>query len=311
MADAVLLKIKSLMPNLSAKEQKIGRFILDDPRAASRMTISEMSSTLDIADSTVFKFTRSLGYNGFRDFRNNLLSEEFDPEISIHENVRPNDSSLDIAKKVFHSSATSLSDTLAMIREDDLEKALQFLTSARIVSFYGCGESAVVALDAYQKFLRSPISCHFIMDSHMQLMHASLTQPEDCAFVVTHTGVTKEMLSIARMVKSAGGKVIVITSYPNAKISEYADVTFVSTSEETGYRSESLPAARHHRLALHHVDVSQPQCFRILEPNPHDHQHHQRGPLKARGKGQGLKQRAKALLSHFAYTRPRRYFLLI
>lgn len=213
------------------------------------MTISEMSSTLDIADSTVFKFTRSLGYNGFRDFRNNLLSEEFDPEISIHENVRPNDSSLDIAKKVFHSSATSLSDTLAMIREDDLEKALQFLTSARIVSFYGCGESAVVALDAYQKFLRSPISCHFIMDSHMQLMHASLTQPEDCAFVVTHTGVTKEMLAIARMVKSAGGKVIVITSYPNAKISEYADVTFVSTSEETGYRSESL-SSRYPQLAI-------------------------------------------------------------
>lgn len=249
MADAVLLKIKSLMPNLSAKEQKIGRFILDDPRAASRMTISEMSSTLDIADSTVFKFTRSLGYNGFRDFRNNLLSEEFDPEISIHENVRPNDSSLNIAKKVFHSSATSLSDTLAMIREDDLEKALQFLTSARIVSFYGCGESAVVALDAYQKFLRSPISCHFIMDSHMQLMHASLTQPEDCAFVVTHTGVTKEMLAIARMVKNAGGKVIVITSYPNAKISEYADVTFVSTSEETGYRSESL-SSRYPQLAI-------------------------------------------------------------
>ena len=54
MADAVLLKIKSLMPNLSAKGAKIGRFILDDPRAASRMTISEMSSTLDIADSTVF-----------------------------------------------------------------------------------------------------------------------------------------------------------------------------------------------------------------------------------------------------------------
>ena len=136
-----------------------------------------------------------------------------------------------------------------MIREDDLEKALQFLTSARIVSFYGCGESAVVALDAYQKFLRSPISCHFIMDSYMQLMHASLTQPEDCAFVVTHTGVTKEMLSIARMVKSAGGKVIVITSYPNAKISEYADVTFVSTSEETGYRSESL-SSRYPQLAI-------------------------------------------------------------
>ena len=57
------------------------------------------------------------------------------------------------------------------------------------------------------------------------------------------------MLAIARMVKSAGGKVIVITSYPNAKISEYADVTFVSTSEETGYRSESL-SSRYPQLAI-------------------------------------------------------------
>ena len=240
MADAVLLKIKSLMPNLSAKEQKIGRFILDDPRSASRMTISEMSKSLGIADSTVFKFTRSLGYNGFRDFRNNLLSEEFDPEISIHENVRPDDSAMDIATKVFHSSASSLSDTLAMLREEDLERALKYMSEARIVSFYGCGESAVVALDAYQKFLRSPMNCHFITDAHMQLMHASCTRASDCAFVVTHTGATKEMITIARTAKQAGAKVIVVTSYPNAKISEYADVTFVSTSEETGYRTESL-----------------------------------------------------------------------
>ncbi len=249
MADAVLLKIKSLMPNLSAKEKKIGSFILDDPRTASRMTISEMSKTLGIADSTVFKFTRSLGYDGFRDFRNNLLSEEFDPEISIHENVRPEDGALDIAKKVFHSSASSLSDTLAMLREEDLETALDYLSSARVVSFYGCGESAVVALDAYQKFLRSPINCHFVMDAHMQLMHASRTQPDDCVFVVTHTGVTKEMLTIARMAKQVGAKVIVVTSYPNAKISEFADVTFVSTSEETGYRTESL-ASRYPQLAI-------------------------------------------------------------
>lgn len=136
-----------------------------------------------------------------------------------------------------------------MLREEDLETALNYLSSARIVSFYGCGESAVVALDAYQKFLRSPINCHFVMDAHMQLMHASRTQPDDCVFVVTHTGVTKEMLTIARMAKQVGAKVIVVTSYPNAKISEFADVTFVSTSEETGYRTESL-ASRYPQLAI-------------------------------------------------------------
>ncbi len=247
--NTVLLKIKSLMPSLSAKEQKIAYFILRDPRFASRMTINEMADVLDVADSTVFKFTKKLGYRGFRDFRTDLLAEEFDPQISIHENVTPEDDPLTVAKKIIHSSAKSLNDTLAMLKAEDLDQALSYLMGADCISFYGCGESGVIALDAYQKFLRSPIQCHCIMDSHMQLMQASLLTERDCAVVITHTGTTREMLAVAQLASKAGAKVILITSYPSHKISEYADITFVSTSEETGYRPESL-SCRYAQLAI-------------------------------------------------------------
>ncbi len=247
--NAVLLKIKSLMPSLSAKEKRVADFILNDPKTVSRMTIVEISSSLGIADSTVFKFTKKLGYRGYRDFRNNLLAEEFDPQISIHENVTPDDEPLDVAKKVFNSSAKSLTDTLAMLSGDDLETALELLMDAGSISFYGCGESAVIALDAYQKFLRSPKICHCVMDSHMQVMQASLVRPDDVTVVISHTGVTHEMCTVARLAKQRGARVIAITSYPSQKISRYADITLVSTSEETGYRSESL-ACRYAQLAI-------------------------------------------------------------
>ena len=247
--NTVLLKIKSLMPALSAKEQKIADFILDDPRFASRMTINEMAANLGVADSTVFKFTKKLGYRGFRDFRTDLLAEEFDPQISIHENVTPDDDPLTVAEKIIHSSAKSLNDTLALLSADDLERALDYLLGAARISFYGCGESGVIALDAYQKFLRSPIPCHAIMDSHMQLMQASLLTPDACAVVITHTGVTHEMYVVAKLAHNAGAKVILITSYPSQKISEYADITFVSTSDETSYRPESL-SCRYAQLAI-------------------------------------------------------------
>ena len=126
------------------------------------------------------------------------------------------------------------------------------------MSFYPCRGGEGNGIDPDK--IRHPISAGNNYDaSPLQRLNCLTTDnttkvvtfiaPEDCAFVVTHTGVTKEMLSIARMVKSAGGKVIVITSYPNAKISEYADVTFVSTSEETGYRPESL-SSRYPQLAI-------------------------------------------------------------
>lgn len=247
--NAVLLKIKSLIPSLSAKEKRIADFILNDPKTVSRMTIVEISSNLGIADSTVFKFTKKLGYRGYRDFRNNLLAEEFDPQISIHEDVTPTDESLTVAKKVFSSSAKSLIDTLALLNAKDLEAALDLLMGAGRISFYGCGESTVIALDAYQKFLRSPKVCHYIMDSHMQVMQASLLRPDDVAIVISHTGATHEMRAVAQLAKQCGAKVIAITSYPSQKISRYADITLVSTAEEIGYRSESL-ACRYAQLAI-------------------------------------------------------------
>lgn len=245
----VLLKIKSLMPGFSAKEQKIAAFILEDPKLASRMTINEMAARLGVADSTVFKFARKLGYRGFRDFRTDLLADEFDPQISIHENVSPDDDSLTVAQKIVHSNVKSLNDTLALLSKEDLDKALDCLTGAARISFYGCGESGVIALDAYQKFLRSPIPCHAIMDSHMQLMQASLLTPDDCAVVITHTGVTREMFIVAKLAHEAGARVILITSSPSQKIAEFADVTLVSVSDENSYRPESL-SCRYAQLAI-------------------------------------------------------------
>ena len=77
---SIQFAIRSLYRSLSTKEASIADFILSDPKKVSRMTINEIADSLGIAPSTVFQFTRKLGFKGFRDFRNELLSEEFDPE---------------------------------------------------------------------------------------------------------------------------------------------------------------------------------------------------------------------------------------
>lgn len=248
-SNTVLLKMKAMTPSFSEKEMKIADFILADPRNASRMTINEMASELGVADSTVFKFTRKLGFKGFRNFRTGLLAEEFDPQVSIHENVTANDDAAAVANKVISSSIKSLNDTLSLLDANALEQAISYLTQAKRVSFYGCGESYVIALDAYQKFLRAPIDAHCVGDTHMQVMQASKLTEDDVVFVITHTGRTKEMYIVAQLAHEAGAKVILITSFPSERISEFADITFTSTSDEIGYRPESL-SCRYAQLAI-------------------------------------------------------------
>lgn len=237
---SIRLKIKTLYRDLSKKEKLIADYILENPKKVSRSTINEIANELSIADSTFFQFTRKLGFNGFRDFRNDLLTEEFDAEISIHENISKQDDYLLMAKKVFDSSIQALADTKNLLNEEDLVKAAEIIVHSNMTTFFGVGGSSIVSADAYHKFLRSPIQCQHGEDYHIQLMQASIMTSKDCAFLISHTGLTNEAIKIAEEVKKNGAKLIVITSYPLSTLAKMADVVFISTSEETGYRSESL-----------------------------------------------------------------------
>ena len=156
---SVTAKIKSLLPSCAEKEQAIAQFILQHVRETSYMTIHELADKLGVADSTIFKFAQKMGYKGFRDFRNDLLTEAYDPEVSVHEHITTRDSLATIAATIFHSSVTSLHNTLALLNEDNLKRALNLINNARTLTFFGCGGSNIVAADAYHKFLRSPLHC--------------------------------------------------------------------------------------------------------------------------------------------------------
>ena len=247
--DSLKIKIKTNLRNFTKKESAIADYVLSNTKQVSKMTISEIAKELGFADSTIFQFTRKLGYKSFRDFRNDLLFEEYDPEISIHENIKPNDMPLLMAQKVFESSSKSLNDTYSIINEKDLTKAATLLLNSKLVSFFGLGGSNVVAYDAYHKFLRSPLKVQYSEDYHIQLMQASLLNKNDTALLITHTGLTKEILKIGNIARSNGANVITITSYVSNEIAKLSDVIFTSVSEEPGYRSESL-SSRIAQLAI-------------------------------------------------------------
>jgi DNA-binding MurR/RpiR family transcriptional regulator len=232
--------------HFSPKEQAIADYILENPNKVSHSSISDLSAELGIADSTFFQFTKTLGFNGFKDFKMALLKQENDlTAVTIHED----DSELTMAQKVFDSNMTTLTDTKKLLKEEDLKKAVKMISESRRLYFFGVGGSEIVATDAYHKFLRSPISVGHSTDYHIQLMEASLLTDEDCALFISHSGKSKETIHMAEAVKKAGTKVIIITSQANSPLAKLGDVVFISISEEIEFRSEAL-ASRIAQLSI-------------------------------------------------------------
>ncbi|HCT96843.1 MurR/RpiR family transcriptional regulator [Vagococcus lutrae] len=241
MTNSIRLKIKTMYKDFSAKEQTIADYIIENPTIVSHSSISDLSAQLGIADSTFFQFTKKLGFNGFKEFKMELLKQENDfVSISIHENIKKDDNELTMAQKVFDSNISSLEDTRRLLQEKDLKQAVQLINQSERLFLFGMGGSEIVATDAYHKFLRSPISVFHSTDYHIQLMEASIMTPNDCAIFISHTGKSKETIQIAREAKEAGAKIIVITSYPNSPLAKLGDIILISISEETEFRSEAL-----------------------------------------------------------------------
>ena len=250
MSSPIHLQIKSMYKHFSPKEQAIADYILKNPNKVSHSSISDLSAELGIADSTFFQFTKTLGFNGFKDFKMALLKQENDlTAVTIHENVQKDDSELTMAQKVFDSNMTTLTDTKKLLKEEDLKKAVKMISESRRLYFFGAGGSEIVATDAYHKFLRSPISVGHSTDYHIQLMEASLLTDEDCALFISHSGKSKETIHMAEAVKKAGTKVIIITSQANSPLAKLGDVVFISISEEIEFRSEAL-ASRIAQLSI-------------------------------------------------------------
>ena len=238
---SIRLKIKSLYNGLSAKEQNIADYILENPVFVAHNSISDLSAELNVASSTLFQFAKKLGYSGFKDFKMAILLQENNfSDTSIHENIKIDDDHLTITQKVFDSNIKTLTDTKKILQLNDLEKATEIIFNSNILYFFGIGGSEILAQDAYHKFLRSPVLVRHSTDYHMQLMEASLLTSDDCAICISHTGKSKETINIAEIVKKSGAKVIVITSDVSSPIAKLGDVVFVSVSEEIEFHSEAL-----------------------------------------------------------------------
>lgn len=93
-----------------------------------------------------------------------------------------------------------------------VNRAVDLLTQAKKISFFGLGASASVAHDAMNKFFRFNIPIACFDDIVMQRMSCINSTENDVVVLISHTGRTKSLVEIAELAKSNGATVIAITA---------------------------------------------------------------------------------------------------
>lgn len=243
------MRIRALLSTFSDKEHLLAVFILNNPDKIIHGTINEIAEELNLADSTVFRFCKKLGYKGFQDLKISLATESANEMRDIHEKVSKSDDEKTILEKVFHSNIKTLQDTLEVIDDNDFARAVETILNANKIELFGFGGSNVIAMDGYHKFIRTGLTVSAQTDSHMQLISASQLKKGDVAILISHTGHSRDILDILETVSEAGVPTICITGFTQSPLSQGSDISLYTLSEETDFRSEAL-ASRIAQLSI-------------------------------------------------------------
>ena len=233
--------LKQSFDELSRTNKKIAKYVIENSQAASEANIEDLAEVTETSTASVSRLVKTLGYNNFREFTLALAYTQLRPQnLPIFKDIDANDTLSTIADKIFTSSQRALRDTREGIEESEFARSVLRIIDCRRLGLFGLGGSSVVALDGYHKFLRTSIDCFYYPDFDVQLMEAVKLGENDCAIVISHSGKNRQTLKIAETLKKRRVPIIGITSYRDSPLANHSDITFISSSDESNYRSEGM-----------------------------------------------------------------------
>lgn len=207
-----LEKIQNNIENFSKSERKVAEVIMASPQTAIHSSIATLAKMADVSEPTVNRFCRRLDTKGFPDFKLHLAQSLANGTPYVNRNVEESDGADAYTHKIFESTMACLDVAKNSLDSMQVNRAVDLLTQAKRISFFGLGASSSVARDAQNKFIRFniPISC--FEDIVMQRMQCINCSDNDVIVLISHTGRTKSLVEIAHLARENGATVIAITA---------------------------------------------------------------------------------------------------
>ncbi len=223
-AENLLQRLQHHLNSFSKSERKVAQVILNEPQAATGLSIAALAAKAQVSEPTVNRLCRTLAVKGFPDFKIKLAQSMANGTPYVSQTVLLGDSADVYTDKIFASSIASLETTRHSIKPDNIAKAVDYLSQAQQILFFGMSGSGPVAQDAQHKFFRFNIPVVAHSDPLLMRMHAAAAGLGDVVVLLSFTGRTVETIEVAKIARQTGAITIAITA-PKSPLSAVASMS--------------------------------------------------------------------------------------
>ena len=196
--------IESYYPSFTKSEKRIADFIIESNSKVIDLTLSELAVMLNVGEATIVRFCRKMKLKGFQELKF-LLAIDDDgkqQETDKHECIKNN-------------LIQTIQITDSMIRQEEINHAIQLIEEAEYIYFFGIGTSGLAASMGESRLFRFGKQTKAVTDSHRQLMQASLCNEKD-------------LIEAAEVAIKTGCKIITITNHITSTLAKLSDCVIIS-----------------------------------------------------------------------------------
>ena len=209
---------------------------------AADLPLDRLAYSAKVSQPTVLRMLKALGFNGYKDFRYQLVAElaretdrEKPDQIMYGYTLSRQDTLEEIPIKMAATTQRMVEETLKNFSGKSYQKAVQKLKKARLIDIYSVENSEVTAMDLLTKLLYLGLPCRHFSDYYFQRISAGSLTSEDVAVGISYSGESKDTVDVMRTARKAGACTIVITNFRDSTIAKYADILICTSQEQFFY----------------------------------------------------------------------------
>jgi len=223
-------RIKFYVNDLRNSEQKVANYIAQHPFKIIETTISELAKMSNSSEATIVRACKNMSFHGFQDLKFSLRQDIKEALSKVYEEVKPDDSSISILKKIFKANAEAINNTVNTINYESFNIAFESLKNANKIAIFGQGGAASIAFDAYHNLLNLGKNCFYNADPNMQVIFAKFLKKKDVCLAISRTGEMREVIQSVELAKEGGAFCIGVTASPRSALARISDVTLYTNS---------------------------------------------------------------------------------
>lgn len=242
MSDDILVRLRQLLPDLRPSEQRIARTALADPAGVAGLSITELAGLDGTSTATVARFCKSVGFDGYKDFRLSLARAAANEsgrriEFGVSEgDINPADTTGEVVQKLAFQEARAIEETAAQLDLGQLDRVVNAIVAAPVIDVFGAASSGLAAQDLQQKLRRIGYQTNAWNDVHMALTSAAVLPTNSVAIAFSHSGETEEAVSSLETAALHGAFTVAVTNFPSSLLARTADAVLTTVSRETRFR---------------------------------------------------------------------------